>query len=249
MRQLGLALHNFHGVNGTFPTGHTPANPSSDFPHLGWEARILPYIEQDPLWRTIPIAFDQNRFFEIDPPHAAGSVVIRLFTCPSDIRSAFAGIPPNYHQVAFTSYLGVSGTTMGDAEGVLYDGSHVRMADITDGTSNTLLLGERPPSPDLWLGWWYAGVGQNGAGSADMIMSVNEENIYIRGQACWSGPYSYGPGSFNNLCDTFHFWSPHPGGAQFTFADGSVHFLPYSVAPLMPALATRGGGEAVSLPN
>ena len=46
----------------------------------------------------------------------------------------------------------------------------------------------------------------------------------------------------------FHFWSPHSGGGHFMFADGSVHFLTYSAAPLLPTLASRAGGETVSLP-
>jgi len=46
----------------------------------------------------------------------------------------------------------------------------------------------------------------------------------------------------------FHFWSPHPGGAHFVFADATVRFLDYSAAPIMPALASRAGGEAVSVP-
>jgi prepilin-type processing-associated H-X9-DG protein len=44
----------------------------------------------------------------------------------------------------------------------------------------------------------------------------------------------------------FHFWSLHPGGGQFLFVDGSVHFLSYSTAPLLPALASRAGQEPIS---
>jgi prepilin-type processing-associated H-X9-DG protein/prepilin-type N-terminal cleavage/methylation domain-containing protein len=51
-----------------------------------------------------------------------------------------------------------------------------------------------------------------------------------------------------NQCDMFHFWSLHTGGANFAFADGSVRFLNYSAAPLMPALASRAGGETVEAP-
>jgi prepilin-type processing-associated H-X9-DG protein len=47
----------------------------------------------------------------------------------------------------------------------------------------------------------------------------------------------------------FHFWSPHAGGANFLWADGSVRFLRYDAKPLMPALATRNGGEVVDLPD
>ena len=65
--------------------------------------------------------------------------------------------------------------------------------------------------------------------------------------SCSPGIYSYGAGNFSNQCDMFHFWSPHPGGANFLFADGSVRFVSYGAAPIMPALASRAGGEAVSL--
>jgi len=49
-------------------------------------------------------------------------------------------------------------------------------------------------------------------------------------------------------CDRYHFWSLHPNGANFLFADGAVHFLTYSAEPIMIPLATRGGGEVVELP-
>ena len=55
-------------------------------------------------------------------------------------------------------------------------------------------------------------------------------------------------GRFDDPCAAFHFWSPHSGGSHFLFADGAVRFLAYSAAPLMPALATRAGEEAVELP-
>ena len=55
------------------------------------------------------------------------------------------------------------------------------------------------------------------------------------------------PGDVTNSCDFNHFWSPHQNGANFLFADGSVHFLPYSARPIMKALATRSGGEVVDL--
>jgi prepilin-type processing-associated H-X9-DG protein len=124
------------------------------------------------------------------------------------------------------------------------------MADISDGTSQTLFAGERPPSADFQFGWWYAGAGQLFTGSADMVLGVHERNVlplsigYAYG--CPPGPYSFGPGRMSNQCDMFHFWSPHNGGgANFLFADGSVHFLSYSAAPILPALATRSGGEVI----
>ena len=67
--------------------------------------------------------------------------------------------------------------------------------------------------------------------------------------SCSPGTYGFGPGSVNNQCDMFHFWSLHNGGAHFLLADGSVHFLTYAAYPLMPALASISGGETASLPD
>jgi prepilin-type processing-associated H-X9-DG protein len=151
--------------------------------------------------------------------------------------------------VGMTSYLGVSGTNSPAKNGVLFINSQVRLTDISDGTSNTLLIGERPPSSDRTLGWWYRGIGQNMDGSAEVVLGSRELNYAPVTIPCPPGPYQFTPGSFDNSCDTFHFWSPHPGGAHFAFADGSVRFLTYSADPILPALATRAGGEAVTVPD
>ena len=96
-------------------------------------------------------------------------------------------------------------------------------------------------------GWWYAGVGQAGTGSADMLLGTNE--LCLGGAYLWpcgAGPYSFSHGRFDNQCDALHFWSPHPGGGNFLFGDGSVRFLSYSAGSVLPALGTRAGGEAIS---
>jgi prepilin-type processing-associated H-X9-DG protein len=60
-------------------------------------------------------------------------------------------------------------------------------------------------------------------------------------------PATYGPGSIHEKCDTQHYWSLHTGGGNWLFADGSVRVLNYSAASILPALATRNGGETVNL--
>jgi prepilin-type processing-associated H-X9-DG protein len=81
-----------------------------------------------------------------------------------------------------------------------------------------------------------------------MVLGVREPNLQpVTKGSCAPGAYSYAPGSLTNQCDMFHFWSPHIGGAYFLFADGSAHFLPYAAASVMPALASRAGGEVFAL--
>lgn len=129
---------------------------------------------------------------------------------------------------------------------MLYAASRTRLTAVADGASNTLLVGERPPSADMVYGWWYAGTGQRGSGQLDSHLGVAERNYFgTLYRNCPRGPYSFSAGSLKNDCDAFHFWSPHSGGANFALADGSVRFLPYSAEPVMIPLATRSGGEAV----
>jgi prepilin-type N-terminal cleavage/methylation domain-containing protein/prepilin-type processing-associated H-X9-DG protein len=242
MHQIGLALHGYHDVHKALPRGVTSPDSSDPYPFMSWNTRILPFLDQDSLWAQAQQAFAVTPMFQKNPPHVSG-VVLPIFACPSDPRS----LAPSKFGEAFTCYLGVEGTNQFKHDGVLYLDSRVKFADITDGLSQTLLVGERPPSADQRLGWWYAGVGQNQDGSAEMVLGALERNFgRIEWESlCPPGPYRYGPGRLTNQCDAFHFWSLHIGGANFLFADGAVHFLPYARASILPALATKSGGEAL----
>ena len=215
----------------------------------GLDRESLPYLEREGIWREALQAFEQEKSFRYNPPHVHLGTVLRGFTCPSDGRihtSKEFGL----FSVAFTSYLGLEGMNQFTKDGVLFLDSRIRMADLIDGTSNTLMVGERPPTANLVLGWWYAGWGQDKDGSGEMILGVREHNVgtwYTN--TCPSGPYDFQRGHMEDPCSAFHFWSLHPGGSHFLFADGGVRFLKYSANPLMPALATRAGREAVELPE
>jgi len=134
------------------------------------------------------------------------------------------------------------------------DNRGVRIGDITDGTSNTLMVGERPPGQTLDFGWWFAGAGMSGMGNCDVILGTNEINTQNSCIAavdnCPIGPYQFGPGTLPNPCDQFHFWSFHAGGANFLYGDASVHFLSYTVSPtqIMPYMSTYSGGEVFTAP-
>jgi prepilin-type processing-associated H-X9-DG protein len=214
---------------------------------------VLPYVEQQVLadrarlaYRFLPLPF-------LNPPHAGLSTVVPALICPSDDRVTAPQVSARTRRlVAFTSYLGVAGLNPTAKDGVLFQDSRVSLTDVTDGTSNTLLLGERPPSADFQFGWWYAGIGQRFTGSGDMVLGVREPNLQpiVSGSKCGPGNYPFRPAEgFNDPCGMFHFWSPHPGGANFALCDGSVRFLAYAANPVMPALASRAGGEAVTAPE
>ena len=247
MRQLAMALHAYHDAKGALPPGITPDGTPE--PYLSWLARILPHIEQGSLWQQVEDAYRVEKNF-LSATHSARATVVPLFLCPADGRiTSPASQDVNGFPVAYTSYLGVVGQNAGLNDGLLYMNSRHKLSDAADGTHCTLLIGERPPGANLDLGWWYAGWGQRQNGDAEFLLGVRTRCYNRYAATCAEGPYHFTPGTFSNPCDAFHFWSPHPGGANFAFADGSVRFLSYSADSVLPALATRAGGEAAAVPE
>jgi prepilin-type N-terminal cleavage/methylation domain-containing protein/prepilin-type processing-associated H-X9-DG protein len=249
LKQIGLALHNYHDAYAVLPAGVTSQRPGEPFPRMGWQTRLLPYLEQEPLWRFTVAAFDFNPSPFANPPHLGLSTPIRVFACPTDNRTLQPQTTHHNWRVALTSYVGVLGTAYDRPDGVVFLDSRVRLTDITGGTSSTAVAGERPGSPDCWFGWWYAGLRQADTVSADMLLGVRERNArHSLLRDCPKGPYHFQPGRLDRPCDVLHFWSLHPGGGFVLFADGSVHFLPYEADAVLPALATQAGNEIVQLP-
>jgi prepilin-type N-terminal cleavage/methylation domain-containing protein/prepilin-type processing-associated H-X9-DG protein len=255
-RQIGIALQNYHAAHGHFPSagGYEPGAgiaPTADN-LLNWMAHILPEIEQDDLWRASEAACRVEPRPYISPPHIGYSTPIKLYVCPADDRLTAPVTTPSNRTVALTSYIGSAGAPVGlkVAPGVFFNYKPTRVAEITDGTSQTVMVGERPPPNTFQAGQWYQGTWiLERFGGPDGIMHYYE-TPFVLGDPCWRGvPYGYGPGRLNNPCDRLHFWSLHRGGANFLFADGSVHFLSYSARDILPALITRAGGESVSLPD
>jgi prepilin-type N-terminal cleavage/methylation domain-containing protein len=193
LRQLGLALHQWHETYGRFPPGLRGANYgipppayTEDTYHYfySWMARITPYIEQDNIHRYLeggnylkwPWWDGWYSGGQAGVGQALGGIPLKLMQCPSDNRSQLI---TNYggHPVALTAYLGVNGTDQLAFDGILHVNARVTMGEIVagDGSSNTLLVGERPPSVDLWYGWWFAGSGDYPYfGATDVVLGVNE---------------------------------------------------------------------------
>jgi prepilin-type N-terminal cleavage/methylation domain-containing protein/prepilin-type processing-associated H-X9-DG protein len=249
LRQVGLGLIRHHDERGMLPCGAIPNLPRYDYPALTWLGRILPYIEQETAWQNTVADYAASRNPFRGPPHVNFSLPIALYSCPSDPRGPGPHRTHRNRVVAVTSYLGNLGTDHTKKDGVLYSGSRTRFGDISDGTTHTLMVGERPPAPDFWYGWWYAGVGMAASGSPDSVLGVRELRLGAPfTPSCQTGPYQFEGTTITDPCGVFHFWSLHPGGGHFLMCDGSVHFLRYSADKVLPALATRAGGESVELP-
>jgi prepilin-type processing-associated H-X9-DG protein len=241
LRQLGLALHGYHQAAGRLPPG--TAGPADPMPFAAWHTRLLPHLDRAAEWAEAEAAFLAEKDF-LKPPHRLPAEPMPPFACPADPRARLPGVTPSGHARGLTSYLGNEGVNTARKDGVLFRDSAVRFADVTDGTSTTLLAGERPPSATFVLGWWYAGWGMDQTGSGDAVLGVRAKNNREYAPTCPTGPYHFKPGTADDPCAAFGFWSVHPGGGHFLFCDGSVRFLRYDADEVLPALATRGGGEA-----
>lgn len=267
LKQIGLALHNFEEAFRFFPPatlqsytnvpnnyGQPPDYTDGAINQYSWMSRILPYLDQANLHAQIP--FSQFPFPVWLPGGGTlNGKIIPLYHCPS---YPLKTDPLEYleasglAQYAHTHYLGVNGTDQFQYDGVIYVNSRVKLTDIKDGSSNTLLVGERPPAFDGFAGWWLAGSGwYPWFGAADVVLGT-EERIAVNGSTTPNGPQSfYQLGKFQYEDDGYgwdkhawHFWSPHTVGAHFLFADGHVKFIGYSVdRNVFRNLGTRGKGE------
>jgi prepilin-type N-terminal cleavage/methylation domain-containing protein/prepilin-type processing-associated H-X9-DG protein len=244
VKQIGLAISLYHDTYGRMPAGCSFLGGRDPYPHISWCAKLLPYLDQDSLWRDTLQAYEKASFFESVPPHRGLGTVIPVFTCPVDPISQEAWDFKRF-QVAFTSYVGVEGTDQFQKDGVLYLNSRVSFTDIKDGASNTIIIAERPPSGRMNFGWWYAGWGQAKDGSAEMVLGSREKAVHRSLRNCSSDAAHFQPGNSEWQCDVLHYWSHHAGGASFCFGDGSVRFLRYEADTILPALSTRSGGEVV----
>lgn len=249
LKQIGLALHNYHDVHRAFPMGST----SETLPGAwGMMAQILPYLELSNTYALID--FEESgcckavKLLQESTPARAdpSSNAINVFYCPDDfnsgerLKSGPTGPSPNTFDCGHLfpgDYLGVSGDTEGSpgcsgitaGTGMFYSMSSTRIRDITDGTSNTLAVGERGIPSDRGWGWYLCG-------GTECEHYVSTERGLSPGQnvPSWQGTLR-------------RFWSWHAGGAHFLLGDGSVRFLSYNMDfDTYRSLSTRGEGEVVS---
>src|SRR5438270_4113582 len=229
LKQIGLGLHGYHDTFKRFPYG----GPSGF-----WMNDIMPFIEQSQV-KNLP-----NTAAGLAQRRAAQ---VPIYMCPSDGR-----LPVLYNnQYAVHSYPGCAGLNSNDLPdkgifGYFNSPVGVKIVGITDGTSNTLLVGERPPNSSLVWGW-------RDSTDIDVICWAVDNGYHAYGtgidpatntsRTC-PNPAYFGPGLPSDNCAFNHFYSLHTGGANFTLCDGSVRFIAYSAATTtMLQLSTFAGGE------
>lgn len=255
LRQLGIALHGYQGVNGYFPPGYlfdetVPPEPWQYiyvFPGWSWTAHILPQIEQSNLAQKI----QWNRSVE-DEVHAAIRIqIINTLLCPSDrntgqftvlnqINKPIADAATNSYTACY-GFGGRIGEYPAAGNGIFYRNSKTRTADIRDGISNTIAIGERGSffAQSPWAGTMTDGTVRTHPNAPSLIAAIEEAPTMVMGRASL---YALNP----QFADLYDFLSPHTGMGLFALADGSVRPIRVGARQeLWEALSTRAGGEVV----
>jgi len=234
LAQLGLALHNFEFHFETLPPGVTDsAGPIRNEPqgtHVSWIVRILPYMEQNILFRR----FDQSAGAYAEANAEVRAAQMATLQCPSD-----AG--PFINQagtVAHSSYVGCHHDSEApidqDNHGLLFLNSKIRYAEIYDGSSMTILVSEAIVNPD-GLGW------VSGTRATLRNTSLIESGRPYLAQPAGSGQIEK---ERSGSLYVGGFGSYHPGGVNVGFADGHTQFISQNVeAKVLRQLGNRADGE------
>jgi prepilin-type N-terminal cleavage/methylation domain-containing protein/prepilin-type processing-associated H-X9-DG protein len=275
LKPLGIALHHYHDAVGQFPMGYAAGRPFLDGatdtgPGWGWATMVLAQLEQRPLYAAInfgmPVEAPQNT--------SAIATIVATYVCPADLTTGpFRITDASGNALAIaapTSYAasvggnetdtatGINGNGLGT--GIFFRNSCIRLTDVTDGASQTIIVVERAWSKasGTWAGAVTDGTIRRGSQNGCPTTGARFYPAATLVQAhCHMINTNSDPDGGLDDCSSLH-----PGGANFLFADGSVHFLKsmladagvgpdgssiYSPSELVfQALATRAGGEIIS---
>lgn len=266
LKQLALAVHNFENQHKKLPLAYTNRDESG---MNNWVPFILPHVEQ----QNLVEGYDLNQNWWVEPNRTFVQVHLPVMICPSTpnphrFQDKPEASPPN-KTGACGDYFAPAGVhpdindslsaseqinTDSDLRGVLRwyeeDNTVNRMADIRDGTSNTIMIGECAGREDVYRGRTFHAVEYVGPPRirARGGAWATTDNAYEIGQRNpWHSSWTTIPGrvAINNSNEWGHcFYSFHPGAANFAFADGSVHALSETMSlRVLAHLVTRAGGE------
>ncbi|WP_145044345.1 DUF1559 domain-containing protein [Gimesia chilikensis] len=267
LKQIGLALHNYHETHGVFPPAYidsdpglnTPAAAASNLNGLGWATMILPFMDQAPLYNQIGTQTAGFTYNWLDSTHSgsltsaipAAKVVLPIYNCPSD---PMGGINTDCSSYGKSNYLACAATGANSRNGAFYVNSKTQMKSITDGSSNTLFVGERTTandpssstacggSPCNWAGGLWIGP-RNYPNADTWHTSLRGLDVAVNGGS--STIYMIN-GSSINWGPAWNAGSTHVGGAHFLLGDGQVRFLSENIdLATYRGLYTRSGGEVL----
>ena len=280
LKQYGVGLHNYHDTYTVFPINATGTNGSA-IPRLTWQVRILPFMEQQAIFNGVDFNIDQRRLPLVGGGQILWGVSPPYTRCPSDpfptiqpgpraqcnyggslgsqnvdgvtktrchpftvFEQPMAGGNPRFGEMNPIDKRRVSGM-------FAFSAVVLRMADVTDGTSNTLMVGEVLPScqwnNDNQAGTWINSWGNlfSIGGGVSTITPINEMTPCLQSNRITDPNCT--PASGETMQYAYGFKSRHPGGVQFTMADGSVRFVTQNINHTMyQFLGGRDEGSPLS---
>jgi prepilin-type N-terminal cleavage/methylation domain-containing protein/prepilin-type processing-associated H-X9-DG protein len=272
LKQIGLALHNFNDSTGALPSSLRPAG-LTPLPRVAWETYLLPYFEQKPLYDQ----YDFKVNWGSGTNRTLVTTRVATYECPSTPEPTRTdGVPEENPWVPFTAITDYStithvdsrllsaGLVDKDGKGIMPKNARPRLADVTDGLSNTIMIAESAGRPYVYRsGWKKVGslptVRTNGGGWCRPASDYSLDGASFDGSVfpgpcavnCTNGedigtqpfplPAPYGS---DGTGETYAF---HPGGANAVFGDGSVHLIQQRIdIRTFAQLVTRDGGEVVT---
>jgi prepilin-type N-terminal cleavage/methylation domain-containing protein/prepilin-type processing-associated H-X9-DG protein len=266
LKQIGIALHNYQTAQGVFPPGYSSlwkldgsdyGVAEDDVGHgWGWASMILPHMEQSMVYNAINFGLTMT----FPANDTAQLLRISSYLCPSDSQKQTVPVrnqdnTATVYTVGTGNYVGMYGTgeiadAPGRGNGLFYRNSRHTFADIADGSSQTMMAGERSHNLS-YVTWTGRAIGgwlfrtSSVEGGQDLFVADPEESFTMI-----LGPVGLKDGlrtPNDRMAHVEDYWSFHTGGVNFLFADGSVRGIKNTINPLIyRALATRAGGEVIS---
>ncbi|HOM18046.1 MAG TPA: DUF1559 domain-containing protein [Thermoguttaceae bacterium] len=251
LKQIALAFHNYHAAYGVLPDagkdkpGTTDCNGCCDSPYRGdWNFfyQIFPFIEQENLYNQT----DNNTIYKTP---------ISIYYCPSRRRAARY---PSDTGTARSDYAGCAGESYSKANGPVVTrvcNPPVGFAEIRDGTSNTILLGEK--FQKIFSFGWSGGDNEPyvncgafaSSGDTDATRIAQYPPLADTTHPTECGENEQNPSDTSKVCWVTRFGSSHPGGVNVALADGSVRPISFSIdLQTFRWLCVRNDGNAVTLP-
>ena len=250
LKQIGIALHGYHGTHNVFPMGYQwPLG-------TGWTYHLLPYLDQGPLYNSFAVRTPTTLTtsnWQTGAPEAALGKLLPVFRCPSsgspeaveNVNNIERRVPCDYVACASgarttDSSTSVNGIGVENIDGMFFRISSVRIGDIRDGTSKTIGVGETLYESSE-IDHWSIGSDDMGRNNTPNTADASE--------------FLGSLGVAMNLLDDgsstdaleLSFKSRHSSGVQFLFMDGAVRLLSINVdTNIRKALGTRRGGEVVN---